>query len=624
MQKLYDIKSPEFLLTMSIEQLKQLCAEIRAFLIESVSKTGGHLGPNLGVIELTVALHKVFNSASDKFIYDVGHQAYTHKILTGRAKYFDTLRQYNGLSGFPKSSESDYDVWETGHSSTSISAAAGFVYARDYLNEKYHVIALIGDGSLTGGMAFEALNHLGQANKKIIVVLNDNKMSISQNVGAMTNMLNRMRLSRKYNKAKKIYLNMITKEKHIFGLAKRVRDGVKSFFLQNNIFEEMGFEYYGPLDGHDLPTLIHTFNNIKAIDKPILVHVITKKGKGYPFAEEDTEGLWHGVSPFDIKTGKSIAIKKENLNCWSNIISEAVTHLAKDDPRIVAITPAMKNGSGLQVFEDAFPDRLIDVGIAEEHAITFAGGLAKNKMKPYVAIYSTFLQRAYDQVSHDLARQNLPVVIGVDRAGLVDGDGATHQGIFDISFLRHIPNTIITMPKDSREAYDLLYTAFLSDQLTFIRYPRGNSFAVDVTKHNFERIKIGSWTKERVGEDLTFITYGPSIYYLNTFCEKNNINAEIINARYIKPLDEDLLMAMFQKNKPMIVFEEAIKIGGLNSAILEFAQTKRLNACDIYSFAIDDQFVEQGNSQQLYKDLHLDERSLLALIKKINGEIKDE
>jgi len=517
MQKLYDIKSPEFLLTMSIEQLKQLCAEIRAFLIESVSKTGGHLGPNLGVIELTVALHKVFNSASDKFIYDVGHQAYTHKILTGRAKYFDTLRQYNGLSGFPKSSESDYDVWETGHSSTSISAAAGFVYARDYLNEKYHVIALIGDGSLTGGMAFEALNHLGQANKKIIVVLNDNKMSISQNVGAMTNMLNRMRLSRKYNKAKKIYLNMITKEKHIFGLAKRVRDGVKSFFLQNNIFEEMGFEYYGPLDGHDLPTLIHTFNNIKAIDKPILVHVITKKGKGYPFAEEDTEGLWHGVSPFDIKTGKSIAIKKENLNCWSNIISEAVTHLAKDDPRIVAITPAMKNGSGLQVFEDAFPDRLIDVGIAEEHAITFAGGLAKNKMKPYVAIYSTFLQRAYDQVSHDLARQNLPVVIGVDRAGLVDGDGATHQGIFDISFLRHIPNTIITMPKDSREAYDLLYTAFLSDQLTFIRYPRGNSFAVDVTKHNFERIKIGSWTKERVGEDLTFITYGPSIYYLNTF-----------------------------------------------------------------------------------------------------------
>ncbi|QVK19212.1 1-deoxy-D-xylulose-5-phosphate synthase [Mycoplasmatota bacterium] len=624
MQKLYDIKDPKFLSTMSIEQLEQLCAEIRTFLIESVSKTGGHLGPNLGVVELSVALHKVFNSPYDKFIFDVGHQAYTHKILTGRAKYFDTLRKYNGLSGFPKMSESEHDVWETGHSSTSISAAAGFVYARDYLKEKYHVLAVIGDGSLTGGMAFEALNHLGQANKKIIVILNDNKMSISQNVGAMTNMLNRMRLSRKYNKAKKIYLNVINKEKHMFSLAKRIRDGIKSFFLQTNIFEEMGFEYYGPIDGHDLPTLVHTFNNVKAIDKPVLIHAITKKGKGYSYAEEDIEGLWHGVSPFDIITGKSIASKKENLKSWSNIISEGVTRLAEEDSRIVVITPAMKNGSGLKVFEDAFPDRLIDVGIAEEHAITFAGGLASNHMKPYVAIYSTFLQRAYDQVNHDLARQNLPVVIGIDRAGLVDGDGSTHQGIFDISFLRHIPNTIIMMPKDPKEAYDLLYTAFESKKLTFLRYPRGNASVEELTDHIFQPIKIGTWTKEREGNDLIFISYGPSVSYIKEICDKNELNAKIINARFIKPIDEDMLSALLKENKPIIIFEESIKVGGLNSAILEFAQKHQFNTTQIYSLAIDDQFVEQGDKALIFKDLHLDEASILKFIEQIQGEMYDE
>src|SRR5690554_2388208 len=526
MQKLYDINDPSFLKELSVEELKGLCKDIRHFLIETISKTGGHLGPNLGVIELTVALHKVFNSPKDKIIFDVGHQSYTHKILTGRAKAFSSLRQYKGLSGFPKAKESIHDVWETGHSSTSISAAGGFVYARDYLKENYNVIAVIGDGSLNSGLALEGLNHLGQTNKKIIIILNDNEMSISQNVGAITNILNRMRLSRKYNKVKKVYLNVINKERHIFNIAKRLRDAVKSFFLQNNMFEEMGFEYFGLIDGHDMPTLIHTLNRVKNINKPILLHIITKKGKGYKYAEEDKTGLWHGVSPFDISTGISIVKKEKNQEQWSNIISDGLLRLAKQDERIVVITPAMKNGSGLLEFDKQFPDRLIDVGIAEEHAITFAGGLAKNRMKPFVAIYSTFLQRAYDQIHHDLARQNLPVVVGIDRAGLVDGDGETHQGIYDIAFLRHIPNTIIMMPKDAKEAFDMLYTAFYSNKLSFIRYPRGKTSTLGLNDHEFKMIEIGSWTKTSEGNDVIFITYGPSIKYINNFCVNNNISAK--------------------------------------------------------------------------------------------------
>lgn len=618
MQKLYDIKDPSFLADLSPEELNILCTEIRQFLIENIAKTGGHLGPNLGVVELTVALHKVFNSPKDKIIFDVGHQSYTHKILTGRAKDFGSLRQYKGLSGFPKAKESIHDVWETGHSSTSISAAAGFVYARDYLKEDYNVIAVIGDGSLNSGLALEGLNHLGQTNKKVIIILNDNKMSISKNVGAINNILNKMRLSRRYNKVKKLYLNVINKERHLFSFAKRIRDAIKSFFLQNNMFEEMGFEYFGLIDGHDIPTLIHTFNRVKTINKPIILHILTKKGKGYKYAEEDETGYWHGVSPFDIETGKSISTKEKDRENWSNIISEGLLRLAKKDDKIVAITPAMKNGSGLLKFEKYFPERLIDVGIAEEHAITFAGGLAKNKMKPFVAIYSTFLQRAYDQVHHDLARQNLPVVVGVDRAGLVDGDGETHQGIYDIAFLRHIPNTIIMMPKDAKEAFDLLYTAFYCNKLAFIRYPRGKASTTGLDTHEFKMVEIGTWTKVREGSDLTFITYGPSIEYINNICEKNKINASIINARFIKPIDENMVETLLNENKPIIVFEEAIKIGGLNSAILEFAQEKRYSINNIYSFAIGDCYVPEGHPKYIYKDLHLDEESLLNLIKRIS------
>jgi 1-deoxy-D-xylulose-5-phosphate synthase len=616
MFKITDITDPQFLKSLSNSELDALCQDIRDFLIDSLSKTGGHVGPNLGVVELTVAMHRAFNSPRDKFIFDVGHQAYTHKILTGRAKDFPGLRMYKGLSGFPKRSESEHDVWETGHSSTSISAAAGFVYARDYRNEDYHVVGVIGDGALTGGMAFEALNHLGEANKRVIIVLNDNKMSISENVGAFTNLLNKMRLNRKYNKAKKMYINILNKEKHVFSLAKRVRDGVKSFFLHNNIFEDMGFEYFGPFDGHDIPALTNAFESAKTINKPVLIHVITQKGKGYLPAQTDVIGKWHGCGPFDIKTGDFLSKTSENQMNWSRIISEIVTKLAHDDKRIVTITPAMKSGSCLDVFEAAHPDRLIDVGIAEQHAVTFAGGLVANGMKPFLSIYSTFLQRAYDQLSHDLARQNLPVVIGIDRAGLVNGDGDTHQGIYDIAMTRHIPNVHLMMPRDAYEAYDMLYTAFLLNRLSLIRYPRGTSDVTHLSTYEPKQIEFGTWTKENFGDELILISYGPSVDYLKSIVLKHDLKATLVNARFLKPIDEAMLKELIGQNKPIIVFEEAIKIGSLNSAILEFIQKESLQA-NVYSLAIDDQYVDQGDSKEIYKDIALDEASILELIKRI-------
>jgi 1-deoxy-D-xylulose-5-phosphate synthase len=561
-------------------------------------------------------MHRVFDSPRDKFIFDVGHQAYTHKILTGRAKDFPTLRMYQGLSGFPKRSESSHDVWETGHSSTSISAAAGFVYARDYQKEDYHVVGLIGDGALTGGMSFEALNHLGEANKRVIIILNDNKMSISENVGAMTNILNRVRLNKKYNKVKTASMSFFHKKKHVFSLMKRMRDGAKSFFLHNNIFEELGFEYFGPFDGHNLPVLISAFESAKTMNKPVFIHVITKKGKGYQPAEADTIGNWHGCGPFEIETGKFLGNTQKNQMSWSKIISEIVTRLALDDERIVAITPAMKTGSALDVFEKVFPDRLIDVGIAEQHALTFAGGLVASGMKPFVAIYSTFLQRAYDQLSHDLARQELPVVIGIDRSGLVNGDGDTHQGIYDIALVRHIPHLTLMMPKDAYEAYDLLYTAFRSNRLSLIRYPRGNADVSLLDDYLPKEVIYGTWTKENFGDEVIFIAYGPSLTYLREIIVKQQIQAILVNARFIKPIDEAMLIELIENNRPIIVFEEAIKSGSLNSAILEMLQ-KFERTARVYSMAIDDQYVHQGERDLLYPDLQLDEAAVLAMLEKV-------
>lgn len=460
---------------MNIDQLKDFSEEIRHFLIEKISKTGGHIGPNLGVVELTIALHKCFNSPTDKILWDVGHQSYVHKILTGRADQFDTLRQFKGLSGFPKMAESEHDVWETGHSSTSLSAAMGMAIARDIKGEKSFIVPVIGDGALTGGMALEALNHIGHEQKDIIVVLNDNEMSIAPNVGALHNVLGRLRTAGKYRWAKDELESFLKKIPAVGGklaaTAERIKDSLKYLVVSGIFFEELGFTYLGPVDGHNFEALFENFQYAKKTKGPILLHVITKKGKGYKPAENDTIGTWHGTGQYKIETGDFI--KPVNAPpAWSKLVSDTVLKLAKKDKRIVAITPAMPVGSKLEKFAEQLPDRMYDVGIAEQHAATVAAGLATQKMKPFLAIYSTFLQRAYDQVVHDICRQNLNVFIGIDRAGLVGADGETHQGVFDIAFLRHIPNIVIMMPKDENEGQHMVNTAIKYDGGPIaMRYP---------------------------------------------------------------------------------------------------------------------------------------------------------
>ena len=433
---------------------------------------------------------------------------------------------------------------------------------------------------------------------------------------AFTNILIKLRLNKRYNRAKKVSSYFLKKDRFLTRLVKRTRLSIKRFFLQSNIFEDMGFEYFGPIDGHNIPRLLQAFEVSKSLDKPVLLHVITQKGKGYTPAENDTVGVWHGCGPFEIENGKSKAIKKERVWSWSKIISEIVTQLAHKDDRIFAITPAMKNGSELGGFERAFPDRFIDVGIAEQHALTFAGGLSAQGMRPYVAIYSTFLQRAYDQLNHDLARQNLPVVIGVDRSGIVGGDGDTHQGIYDIALTRHIPNISIMMPMDPAEAYDMFYTAFQKDQVSLIRYPRGSTTTIDFKAYEPKTIEYGTWTQMAYGDELYIITYGPTVKEIEAIIQKHQIPATLVNARFIKPLDTDMLDIIIQKNKPVIVYEEASRIGSLNSALLEYLQDTK-QQIDIYSMGIPDEYVPQGERHELFPDLGMDEAALLEVINQI-------
>ncbi|HAX72485.1 MAG TPA: 1-deoxy-D-xylulose-5-phosphate synthase, partial [Firmicutes bacterium] len=459
MNNIKDIKDPSFIKKLSNRQLNILCSEIREFLVESISKTGGHLSSNLGVVELTVAMHKVFDTPLDKFIWDVGHQSYVHKILTGRANEFETLRQHQGLSGFPKRKESAHDCWETGHASTSISAGVGMAYARDLKDEKYHIVTVIGDGSMTGGMAYEALNHIGHTDKRLIVILNDNEMAIGPNVGALHHILSSIRTNRTYNKTKRHIKGLLKNTDFLKEVLHRTKDGIKNFFFDEVTFNAMGFKYLGPIDGHNISELVKTLTYAKNFqDGPILIHVKTTKGKGYSFAEADKKGKWHGVGKFDLETGEVFVEKKPDTTSWSQLMCDGLLELTKYDERVSVITPAMINGSALNDYAKAYPERLIDVGIAEEHAVTMAGGMGAVGMKPFVSIYSTFFKRAYDQVHHDVARQDLNVVFGVDRAGIVGADGETHQGIYDIAMLRHIPNMRIMMPRDGKEAYDLLHT----------------------------------------------------------------------------------------------------------------------------------------------------------------------
>lgn len=622
--KVIDIKNPKFLKKMNKKELERLSVDIREFLIDKVSKTGGHLSSNLGIVDLTIAIHKVFDSPKDKIIFDVGHQSYTHKILTGRASYFDKLRQYKGLSGFQKMHESIYDNYEAGHSSTSLSAALGYALARDMNHKKYNVIAVIGDGSIGNGLAYEALNHIGSLDTKVIIILNDNEMSINENVGAMHNMLDRIRANNGYKVIKKgtktilDYIPIIGKPLH--KVIKSLKESWKKMYLKDGyIFSELGFDYYGPINGHDYNEMISYLEMAKKSNNSVLLHVITEKGKGYSYAEEDLDGIWHGVSAFDKETGEIIK-KNDNKVSWSEIISRSLIDIATNDDKIVAITPAMCNGSKLNEFKYLFPKRFIDVGIAEEHALVLANAMSLEGIKPFVSIYSTFLQRGYDEVQQDIARMKSKVVIGIDRAGIVGEDGETHQGIYDIAYLSHIPNMIIMAPSNSKEAGDLLYTAFNTNSPVAIRYSRKR---IEYSKSEYKHIPIGSWEEVKKGLDGVIITYGDFVskaLEISKMLYKKKYSVGVINARFIKPIDEDMFNNILKSNKKVFIYEEASLIGSLGEQLCSYAVNNNYKN-DITCFGIKDEFVLQGHYDLILKELELDETSITN---KILDKLKKE
>ena len=620
---LLSIKDPSFLKKMSNEELVSLSADIRKFLVEQTSVTGGHIGPNLGVVELTIALHKEFDSPKDKIIWDVGHQSYVHKILTGRASEFDTLKKYKGLCGFPKMNESEHDVWETGHSSTSLSAAMGMAVARDIKKENNYVLPVIGDGALTGGMALEALNHIGHEKKDMIVILNDNEMSIAPNVGALHSVLGRLRTAGKYNRAKDELEMLIKKIPAVGGklaaTAERLKDSLKYMLVSGVFFEELGFTYLGPVDGHNYEELFENIRYAKKTKGPVLLHVITKKGKGYTPAERDTTGNWHGTGPYKIETGDFVKTPSKGP-AWSSLVSETVRKLARKDERIVAITPAMPVGSKLEGFASEFPERFYDVGIAEQHAATFAAGLATQNMKPFLAIYSTFLQRAYDQVVHDICRQNLNVFIGIDRAGLVGSDGETHQGVFDIAFLRHIPNIVLMMPKDENEGQHMVNTAIhYNDGPIAMRFPRGNGYGIPMDEE-LKEIPIGTWEVLREGTDAIILTFGTTIPMAMDAAnqlEKEHYSVKVVNARFIKPMDENMLRSLLTGKLPILTIEEAVLQGGFGSAVLEYAQTQGFYDAVIDRMGIPDYFIEHGSVDELLEEINLTAEEVVKRIKRV-------
>lgn len=599
--KITDIKDPKFLKKYSIQELNTLCSDIREFVIKNLSKTGGHVASNLGIVELTVALHYVFNSPSDKMIFDVGHQSYIHKILTGRASKFESLRQLNGISGYQKRKESEHDPFEAGHSSTSIAAALGFAYARDLNKEKNDVIAIIGDGSLTGGLAFEALNNVDTLKSKVIIILNDNEMSISKNVGGLSKFLKDVRLSHYYATASKKYKNFLSKTKlgkKIFDISYNIKEKFKRR-INDNIFTNLNIDYLGPVDGHNIEELIKALKKAKNSKKSILIHVLTKKGKGYIPAETNASA-WHGVGAFNAETGE---LKKSTLPSLSQVVSDTVYEFMETDRDIVTITPAMITGSKLEkIFKD-FPDRSIDTGITESFATTLACAISLNNKKVFLPIYSSFLQRAYDNINHDIARMNAHVVIGIDRAGLVGEDGETHHGVFDISFLNSIPNIVISMGKDSEEIRNLLYTAFYKQENPFcIRYERDS---IEFTKSDFKEIKVGTWEylQKIKGCKNTVISYGTDITKLYEKLKDKNIN--IINARYIKPIDKNILKELIRTKQKIYVYETNIKTNSLGTNILEYFNHKEAKN-KIKLTGIDNKYINHGKITELKKDINLD------------------
>lgn len=610
------INSPADVKKLSLPQLEQLAKEIRQLLISVISHTGGHLAPNLGVVELTLALHKVFNTPEDKIIFDVGHQAYIHKIITGRREQFPTLRQYGGLSGFPKRSESEHDAFGTGHSSTSISAALGMACARDLQGEDYNVVAVIGDGSMTGGMAFEALNNAGMLHKKMIVVLNDNEMSISKNVGAMSEYLYQLRTGETYNKIKNDiegWLKNMEFGSDVLKAIRRLKGSVKYLMVPTSIFEELGFTYLGPVDGHDLDGLLDVLQAAKKIDGPVMVHVLTKKGKGYKPAEE-SPNKFHGTGPFDIATGKKITNPNAPVS-YTEVFGKTLSKLADTDDKIVGITAAMPDGTGLNIFAEAHKDHFFDVGIAEQHAVTAAAGMAAAGMKPVAAIYSTFMQRAYDSILHDICMQKLHVTLCLDRAGLVGDDGYTHHGVFDYAYLRSIPNMTIMAPKDENELQHMLKTALVFDGPISVRYPRGSGVGVALDTQ-WQDLPIGKAEVLRTGKDVCFWAIGSMVQTAldaAELLEAQGISAGVVNMRFAKPLDAELLREHAQSYGKIITLEEGVLAGGVGSAILEeLNENKLLEQCEVRCIGIPDEFVMHGDKKLLFRDLGLDKPTIAA------------
>ena len=596
------INSPEDLKKLNIEEKEQLAKEIREYILNVVSENGGHLASNLGVVELTIALHSVFNVPTDKIVWDVGHQTYVHKILTGRREKLKTIRKLDGLAGFPKTNESDCDCFNTGHSSTSISAALGMARARDLEGKNNSVIAVIGDGALTGGMALEALNDAGYSNTKMTVILNDNEMSISKNIGGLNMFLSKLRTKKLYAKsslsAKKVIIKIPVVGKPFVKIVQRVKRSIKQLIIPKMFFEDIGFTYLGPVDGHNIEQLQNIMQLSKQVEAPVLIHVLTKKGKGYKIAEENPD-KFHATSPFDIETGKP---KKEKKPDYSKVFGEKIVEMAKKDSRIVAITASMKDGTGLTKFQKEFPNRFFDIGIAEQHALGMAAGMAKEGMIPIVPIYSSFYQRAYDQVIHDIALQNLPVIMCVDRAGVVGADGETHQGTLDMAFFRIVPNLTIMAPKDFKELEDMLEFAVKLNKPVVIRYPRGGEEKTKLEKH--EELKLGKAEILKEGKDITIVAIGKRVAKAMEMAGKlkqNEIDAEVINARFLKPLDKETIKTSIEKTKNVITMEDGTEINGLGTAVEELIVEENLQNIKFKKYAWPDEFIRHGSVEELEK-----------------------
>jgi len=616
MYKLLDnVNSPQDLKKLNQTEIKQLADDIRQFLVKTVSECGGHLAANLGVVELSIALHYVFNTPDDKVIWDVGHQCYVHKILTGRKDEMISLRQYGGISGFPKYEESQHDAFNTGHSSTSISAALGMAIARDIKREKHSIIAVIGDGALTGGMAYEALNHAGHEGRDLIVILNDNEMSISKNVGAMSGYLNRLRTDPSYSKTKDEIEGVLKRipgiGPNIARAAGKFKDTVKYLMVPGMIFEELGFTYIGPVNGHNLEELTLVLANARKMKGPVLIHTITQKGRGYEPAWKNPD-VFHGIGPFDVNTGSQI---KKAIKTYTEVFGDFLVDRAMNDNNVVAITAAMTSGTGLSKFARAFPDRFFDVGICEQHAVTMAAGMARTGLRPVVAIYSTFLQRAYDQIIHDVALQNLPVIFAIDRAGLVGEDGPTHHGVFDISFFRNVPNFTIMAPSDENELLDMFHTAFNINGPVAIRYPRGAGEGVKISEER-HLLEVGKARVLQEGNDLGIVAIGRGVSIarevVNIMALKG-INAFLLDARFVKPLDKYMISSLANKYGRLVSIEDNCLEGGFGSAVLEVLAENNIKA-EVIRIGIPDEFIEHGKVDLLFDYLNLDAESVVETI----------